>query len=150
MSGHTIIPYEDKLKQSVFDFTDCCFKGLGKSFEPDGRHHAYNDIDKNFVVFYCLLSDNKVKGTVALKAMDDNNCELKALYLDPGLRGLGLGRELMNMVILKARELGYRSIFLDSMSQYKEAMRLYERAGFMMIDRYNDNYYADVFMKLDL
>ena len=39
---------------------------------------------------------------------------------------------------------------LDSMSKYEDALRLYEKAGFRRIERYNDNVHADVFMRLDL
>ena len=57
---------------------------------------------------------------------------------------------MLETVISKARELGYRSIVLDSVSKYKAAQRLYEKAGFVNTERYNDNQYADVFMKLEL
>lgn len=39
---------------------------------------------------------------------------------------------------------------LTSVSKYKAAQRLYEKAGFVNTDRYNDNQYADIFMKLEL
>ena len=72
------------------------------------------------------------------------------MYLDRSYRGKGLGRRLMNKIVDEAKWLGYKSIVLDSMSQYKDALRLYERTGFQNTERYNDNFYADVFMKLDL
>ena len=50
-----IVPYREIYKQSVFEFTDICFEELGKKFEPDGRHSFYNDIEKSFEVFYCVL-----------------------------------------------------------------------------------------------
>ena len=49
-----------------------------------------------------------------------------------------------------AKNLGYKSMVLDSMSKYKEALRLYEKCGFKNTERFNDNVYADVFMKLEL
>ena len=103
-----------------------------------------------FVVFYCLFDQDKLIGTVALKKLDENTVELKAMYLDRSYRGKGLGRRLMDKIVDEAKRLGYKSIVLDSMSQYKDALRLYERTGFKNTERYNDNLFADVFMKLDL
>ena len=41
-------------------------------------------------------------------------------------------------------------LVLDSMKQYKEARKLYEKCGFNDCSRYNDTTYTDVFMKLEL
>jgi ribosomal protein S18 acetylase RimI-like enzyme len=156
MSGATmlIVPYKEKYKHSVFEFTDICFKELGKEFEPAGRHSFYNDIEKSFEVFYCVVSEenneNNVLGTVGLKKINNDTVELKAFYLQKDLRGKGLGKRMLEEVISKARELGFRSIVLDSISKYKAAQKLYEKAGFVNTERYNDNQYADVFMKLEL
>ena len=149
-SGIMLVPYNESYKQRVFVFSDKCFEELGKKFEPNGRHDFYNNIGDNFVVFYCLFDQDKLIGTVALKKLDENTVELKAMYLDRSYRGKGLGRRLMNKIVDEAKRLGYKSIVLDSMSQYKDALRLYERTGFQNTERYNDNLYADVFMKLDL
>ena len=145
-----LIPYNDSYKQQVFDFTGACFEELGKKFEPSGRHSFYNDIDNEFEVFFCLVDQEMVIGTVALKKVDDYTVELKAMYLDRNYRGKGLGRKLMDKAVDEAKRLGFKSIVLDSMSSYKDALRLYEKTGFKMTERYNDNVYADVFMTLDL
>ena len=145
-----LVPYSDVLKQQVFSFTDTCFTELGKRFEPDGRHSFYNYIEDYFEVFYCLVSDEQVIGTVALKKLNDDTAELKALYLDKSYRGQGFGKRLIDIVIKEAEMRGFKSIVLDSMKQYKDARRLYEKCGFSDFERYNDNPYADVFMKLDL
>ena len=145
-----LVQYKEEYKQRVFDFTDRCFEELGKEFEPEGRHYFYNDIEKSFEVFYCLLDEEKVIGTVALKKIDEYTVELKALYLDKSYRGQHLGSRLVKAVVDEAGKLGYKSIVLDSMSKYKDALRLYEKYGFKHTERFNDNIYADVFMKLDL
>lgn len=145
-----LIPYDSAYRQCVFDFTDACFAELGKKFEPSGRHGFYNDIGNSFELFYCLMLKEKVIGTVALKRIDDQTAELKAMYLDREFRGRGLGRLLIDKVTGEARLRGFKSIVLDSMSQYKDALRLYEKSGFKCTERYNDNAYADVFMRLEL
>ena len=145
-----MVLYDRAYKQQVFDFTKECFDELGKSFEPDGRHSFYNDIENKFIAFYVGLKDDTVIGTVALKKFDHDTAELKSLYLRKEYRGRGYGKRLLDTVIRKAREEGFRYLVLDSMSKYKAALGLYESIGFVPIDRYNDNTYADIFMRLEL
>lgn len=145
-----LIFYDASYKQRVFDFTDRCFEELGKKFEPEGRHYFYNDIEKSFESFYCMTDEEKVIGTVALKKVDAYTVELKALYLDKAYRGQHLGSRLIKTAIDEAKTRGFKSMVLDSMSQYKEALRLYEKCGFRNTERFNDNAYADVFMRLEL
>ena len=145
-----LVTYEDSLKQRVFDFTDSCFNELGKRFEPDGRHYFYNNISDSFEVFYCLVDQEMVVGTVALKKIDEKTVELKSLYLHKDYRGKGLGSLLMSVSVNEAKSRGFKRIVLDSMLKYEEAIRLYEKFGFEKIDRYNDNPMAEVFMKMDL
>ena len=101
-------------------------------------------------MFYCIVDNGRVLGTVALKKLDENVAELKALYLDKDCRGKGLGGRLMTEAVRAAGARGYKSIVLDSMKQYEDARKLYEEFGFKDTERYNDNPYADVFMRLDL
>lgn len=145
-----LVTYDDSLKQRVFDFTDSCFAELGKEFEPDGRHYFYNDISGSFEVFFCLVDQEMVVGTVALKKIDEKTVELKALYLHKDYRGKGLGSLLMSVSVNEAKSRGFKKILLDSMLKYEDALRLYEKFGFENIDRYNDNAMAEVFMKMDL
>ena len=145
-----LVIYNDSLKNDVFRFTSECFAELGKTFEPSGRHGFYNEIEEHFERFWCLVDEDNVKGTVALTKLDDTTAELKALYVDSSLRGLGWGYKLLDEAVSFAREKGFSKVVLDSMSQYKDAAKLYKRYGFTDTDRYNDNVYADVFMQLRL
>ena len=145
-----IKPYKDTQKQELFSFTKECFEQLNKQFEPNGRHKAYNDINTNFERFWCLTDNNKIKGTVAITKLNNQTAELKALYLDPNLRGQGWGYKLLNEAVTYAKQQGYKRIVLDSMTKYKQAQKLYQRYGFTPTDRYNDNPYADVFMEMRL
>ncbi|MBO4579975.1 MAG: GNAT family N-acetyltransferase [Clostridiales bacterium] len=145
-----IVLYSDQLKDSLFEFTDRCFRDLGKLFEPEGRHSFYNDIGKEFDRFWCLLEDGEVVGTVGIKPFDEETSELKAMYLSSELRGQGLGYKLLDTAVDFARDKGCSRVVLDSMLSYDAALRLYSGYGFKEIERYNDNRYAQVFMELIL
>lgn len=76
--------------------------------------------------------------------------EIKRMWVDPDLRGVGLGRRLLAELESRAAALGHRTVRLDSNSVLVAAQRLYERAGYRPIERYNDNPYPDRFYEKHL
>jgi putative acetyltransferase len=67
--------------------------------------------------------------------LPDGICELVKMYISPSARGKGIGKELINRCISKARELNYHGIYLESMFELKQALRLYEYFGFKYLDK---------------
>jgi putative acetyltransferase len=52
------------------------------------------------------------------------------MYLLKSERGKGYGKLLLNHALLKARELGYKKVILETASVLKEAISLYQHYGF--------------------
>lgn len=147
---HRMTRYSPGMKDKVTDFLGAVFLESGKTFDINGRHSIYNDIEANFEYFICLEQKDDIIGTAALKRLNDTDCELKTLYLYSRCHGQGLGRALAMAVIEEAKNRGFERIYLDSMSGYERAMKLYKSLGFTATERYNDNDKADVFMVLEL
>jgi GNAT superfamily N-acetyltransferase len=78
--------------------------------------------------------------------------ELKRLWVRDGFRGLRLGRRLMQAVIDHARAAGAAAIYLDTVpAAMPEANRLYTAMEFAPVERYNENWVADIaFFRLGL
>jgi ribosomal protein S18 acetylase RimI-like enzyme len=90
----------------------------------------------------CLLIglwNDQTAGCVALRKFDPHICEMKRLYTKPQFRGLGIGRTLCETVIGKARQMGYQSMRLDTLSSMKTARDLYLSLGFKEIEPYRFN-----------
>ena len=77
--------------------------------------------------------------------------EIKRLYVAPAARGHGLGRVLVERIVAEARQLGYRSLLLDTLPFMKEAQSLYLSMGFRPTTAYRFNPIAgSAFLRLDL
>ncbi|MEO8512848.1 MAG: GNAT family N-acetyltransferase [Ignavibacteria bacterium] len=124
-----------------------CFQGFeeelntlpGKYTPPEGR-------------LYIVRDDNSYSGCIALRKLEDGICEMKRLYLKSESRGKGIGIALVSKVIQDAKDIGYKKMKLDTIKEkMPNAVDMYERYGFVKIERYYDNPNPHtLFMELDL
>ena len=80
---------------------------------------------------------NDVAGCVALRPLDHRTGEMKRLYVRPPYRSWGLGKLLVEAVILAARQAGYSELRLDTLPTMASAQALYRRLGFVETPPYN-------------
>ncbi|MFL5811263.1 MAG: GNAT family N-acetyltransferase [Flavisolibacter sp.] len=66
--------------------------------------------------------------------LPDDTCELVKMYLLPSVRGIGLGRLLIQKCIDFAISAGYKNIYLETMPELKQALKTYEKFGFEYLD----------------
>ncbi len=78
-------------------------------------------------------------GVVGVRRFDDEDAELKRMYLVPAARGAGLGRALAEAAVTAARSLGYRRLLLDTVASLTAAIAIYEELGFVDIPAYRHN-----------
>jgi GNAT superfamily N-acetyltransferase len=77
---------------------------------------------------------------VALRATTVRDMgEIKRLYVRPAARGQGLGRRMVEVIVGRARELGYANVVLDTLVGMDAARRLYAEFGFHPIPPYYEN-----------
>lgn len=126
----------------------------------DLRFQNFDDEIRNLRKVYgpptgCLLLANdgtRYAGCVALRRFDDTAGEMKRLYVRQAHRKSGVGRILVETMIRKARELGYKRIVLDTLPDMSAALSLYRSLGFQETEPYYENPLKDArrYMRLDL
>ena len=102
----------------------------------------------------CLIlgrRNGEFVGCGGLRRASAELCEMKRLYVDPGMRGTGLGRRIAVTLIERARTLGYGRMVLDTLPHMVSARGLYESLGFRPTDPYYRNPLPGVlYLSLDL
>lgn len=62
--------------------------------------------------------------------LPSNTCELVKMYLRPEARAIGLGRRMITDCIDMARASGFRHVYIETMPELEQAVRVYRRFGF--------------------
>ena len=85
--------------------------------------------------YYVLLKDGAVVGGIGVAEFRGDCCELQKLYLADAVKGRGLGYEMIRFMEDRAREFGYRRIYLETHTNLAAAIHVYERSGYREIPR---------------
>lgn len=95
-------------------------------------------INKNNRGYYILVDhNNTVVGGIGFAEIQffSDCAELQKIYLDDSVKGLGLGYMLIDFAEQKIIESGYKAVYLETHSNLRAAMHLYEKCGYSKIDR---------------
>lgn len=99
-------------------------------------HTMYN---KPHGALWLVEEEGRYKGCSGVRKIDEQICELKRTYLQPELRGKGLGQLLLQYCMNVAREIGYQKMYLDTHLDMGPAIALYTKNGFKDIPPYYHN-----------
>lgn len=100
---------------------------------------------------YLAYYDGELAGCIGLKKMDEQNCEMKRLYVRPEFRGKKIGSRLVEKILADAKDIGYSHMLLDTLPFLEAALHMYKKYGFYEIECYNNNPLDNaIYMKLDL
>jgi putative acetyltransferase len=120
------------------------FIGLVKNLdmelaERDGNDHSFysqfNKIDK--IKYVLLAYENEMPiGCGAIKEFENNAMEVKRMYVLPKSRGKGVAAKILLALEEWAGELSYTKCVLETGKRQPEAIRLYEKCGYVRTPNY--------------
>ena len=91
------------------------------------------EINPNVVIVY--LEENAV-GCGCFKKYDKNTIEIKRMFVSPEVRGMGLAQTILLELEAWARDLGYSFSVLETLYKQKEAIALYQKTGYAIVENY--------------
>jgi GNAT superfamily N-acetyltransferase len=100
--------------------------------------------------------DNEIAGVGGLKPVTAEVCEIKRMFVRPGHRGSGIARRILGVLLSEAREIGYTTARLETMTYMREAQLLYRSVGFVEAEVFESEgsrfgiAQCEVFMSLSL
>jgi N-acetylglutamate synthase-like GNAT family acetyltransferase len=130
-----IIDYQPRYHD---DFKQLNYEWIEKYFGLEASDHQSLDRPEEQIIkpgghIYLAIDQGEVVGTCALKKRDPQSYELVKMAVTEKAQGRGVGRLLGEVAIAKARELGGRSIFLESNTVLTPAISLYQKLGFRQV-----------------
>lgn len=134
----------EQIKELIIEYTqrlgrDLTFQNIKQELENLTEKYTYPNGEA-----LIALEDTEVLGMIAYHKFSETCCEMKRLYVKPSCRGKKLGEKLIEKLIRRAQQAGYREMILDTIAPLQSAIHLYKKFGFLECEAYYDNPMPDV------
>jgi N-acetylglutamate synthase-like GNAT family acetyltransferase len=109
----------------------------GISFETyvgAGMYEFYKNYDPEIDRVWICEHYGNIVGFVLLMHRENNMAQLRYFYLEPGYRGIGLGKKLMQLYMNFLKEKNYQASYLWTTNELYAAASLYTRHGFKLTE----------------
>lgn len=150
--------HKDEVKELFNEYTEMLIQG-DSNFKTylglQNYDHEIENLEEKYGLSYGRLYlayfDGTIAGCIGLRKIDNDNCELKRLYVKPQFRGKKIAGFLVKHIIAEAKEIGYKHILLDTLPFLETAINMYKKYGFYQIESYNNSPMENlVYLKYDL
>ena len=110
---------------------------VGTAYADKALDILYETYQKPRAAYFVIVEDNLILGGAGVAQLDNfkgNICELQKMYFLPQARNKGLGAQMMEFCIAKAREFNFDKMYLETMNNMEQAQKLYKKSGFKYLD----------------
>ncbi len=103
--------------------------------EAQGDYAPHNKLDylDTAVVIYI---DDKPVGCGCFKQYSDDSVEIKRMFVSAAARGNGIASKILNELEVWATERGFKYAVLETLKTNTEAVNLYNKQNYKVIDNY--------------
>lgn len=131
--------------RNYIDFEKCYTDKLSQFLS-----RIYPDSDTVIKWCYINVGDENI-GSVWLEAVDENTVKLGIFIAEEKYRNRNYGTKAIENLLCFAKDKGYKSVILNVRTSNIRAYSLYQKLGFIEINRYTKENGIEVFlMKLEL
>lgn len=105
----------------------------------DGEDHAfYSQFNQINRIKYVVVAydDERPVGCGALKEFEPKSIEVKRMFVSPESRGKGVAAKILSELESWAAELGYDRCQLETGTRQPEAIALYKKMGYRVVENY--------------
>lgn len=122
---------------------DGAASSYGLSFDIDAMVRSDLDDPAKFYPptgrFYLVRHAGAYVGVGCLKRITPQVAEIQRMFVQPHVRGVGVGRLLVEQLLQDARAIGYTTVKLESLKFLTAAHTLYKSVGFAEVTPYAEN-----------
>ncbi|QWX82563.1 GNAT family N-acetyltransferase [Cellulophaga sp. HaHaR_3_176] len=110
---------------------------VGTAYEDKALNYMYENYNVPKATYFVVEENEKIIGccgVAQLENYDGNVCELQKMYFLEEARGKGIGEQMINTCIEKAKEYGFNEMYLETMPYMEAAQKLYKKSGFEYLE----------------
>ncbi|WP_290700795.1 GNAT family N-acetyltransferase [Lacinutrix sp.] len=110
---------------------------VGTAYEDSETPKMFETYSKTNEMYFVVTLNGMVEGGGGLKplnGMETTICEVQKMYFSSRIRGKGLGRQLFLKCLEKAKSLGFKQCYIETIPELKEAIHIYETNGFKHLE----------------
>jgi ribosomal protein S18 acetylase RimI-like enzyme len=126
--------YEPSDRDAVWNLHVIAFKAAGTPSTPGPWNDDFAAIEAVYLhnqgEFLVGLIEKEIVAMGALRKITDDTAEIKRMRVHPDHWRRGYGQAILDRLQVRAGELGYTRLILDTMEQQKAAQALYIKNGF--------------------
>jgi putative acetyltransferase len=131
-----IRPWEERDRIPAAEVIRSVLSEYGLGWEPDGADRDVLQVEECYLAtggeFWIIEYQNQVVGTGAYYPVTrgEKAVEIRKMYLLPSVRGVGLGKYLLQQLEDAIARRGFQQIWIETASVLAEAVKLYENNGY--------------------
>lgn len=111
---------------------------VGTAYADVALDMMYQTYDTERATYFVVEVDGEVLGGAGIKQLDNfegNVCELQKMYFSSKIRGMGIGQQLIDVCLDKAKKMGFEKCYLETMPYMTDAQKLYKKVGFDYLEK---------------
>lgn len=110
----------------------------GTVYFDNSTDHLFELFQVLGAIYHVAVLDGEIVGGGGIyptEGLPTDTCELVKMYVLKKVRGIGLGRALIQKSLDYAKEAGYKNVYLETMPELQQALATYQKFGFEYINQ---------------